>query len=179
MPPSKKLSIGAKAGPKTVAKPQAKGQRVQRLARPAAAPATNSEEPVGNSEAAKNRSGAPAARRRIVTAEEIESEFRNSNTTIGKHVKAQALFHEPAVDVAVVDLCPGAEFSETNAFSSQLLYYVTGAEDGTVEFKQQGRAVQRLSTEGEAVVDYGKKYSIRNTSTGVHARIVAVVPQSS
>mmetsp|Transcript_60709 Transcript_60709/g.112633 ORF Transcript_60709/g.112633 Transcript_60709/m.112633 type:complete len:167 (+) Transcript_60709:50-550(+) len=120
-----------------------------------------------------------ATRRRLKTAAEIDAAFNHENSKIGEGVRAQALFHEGDFDAAIVDVAPGAEFSENNETGSTLLYHVVGGEADKVEFKQRGKPARKLSVESEAIVDAGKWYTIANRSTVVHARVIAIVPQSS
>jgi len=69
-----------------------------------------------------------------------------------------------------------AELAEHNHSTLEILYFVTEAEDGQVEFQLEKHR-QRLSTGAEVLVPAGKTYALRNLSRTTNARLVAVVPQ--
>lgn len=76
----------------------------------------------------------------------------------------------------MIVLAPGGtELSETNVKNTAMLYYVTEAEAGKVEFRM-GDNVKQLSKGAEVMVPALTSYTLRNQSPTMRAAIVAVIP---
>lgn len=117
--------------------------------------------------------------RKIVRGAEVDAELEKNSACIGPGTRATVLFHEPFFDAAVISLgIGGSEMEESNTTTSELLYFVSEAEDQQVEFELRGKGCsQRLSKGGEILIPVGAKYVLRNLSTHVNAKLIAIVPR--
>lgn len=121
-----------------------------------------------------DRSGSSVVKR----GADMDALLENSWSAIGEGARATVLFHESSFDSALILLEPGGtELREKNVKSLELLYFVTEAEDGQVEFSLPSRgSSKRLSKGGEILVPADVEYVFRNNSRTSIAKIVAVVP---
>ncbi|CAE8680217.1 unnamed protein product [Polarella glacialis] len=117
--------------------------------------------------------------RHVVTRAEAETELFNDSSSIGGGTRATVLFHESTFDSAMISLdAGGAEMTESNSTSLEMLYCVVEAEDGQVEFELPDSGFkQRLSKGGEVMVPAGATYALRNLSSTAGAKLLAIVPR--
>lgn len=137
-------------------------------------PDVPSDEPAGD----HGQNGSSSSSHVIKRGNEVDSLLAAPASTIGHGTNATVLFHETAFDAAMIMLEPGgSELHERNGKSSALLYFITEAEEGQVEFKVPAHSiVKRVSKGGEILVPGNVAYSLRNHSRTTSAKVVAVVP---
>ncbi|CAE7748634.1 CDS5 [Symbiodinium sp. CCMP2592] len=169
MPPRKRPSVAAPITPGRSSK-----------SRPTAAHALEADdESMASSPRSGRQSGHPAAGRYTVAAHEADAELQDDGSSIGEGARAAILFHEPFFDAAMVQLeAGGSEMAERNDTDLEMLYFVTEAEDGQVEFRLPETGFnQKLSRGGEVLVPAGAAFTLRNMSPAIPAKLLAVVPR--
>ncbi|CAK9003916.1 Uncharacterized protein SCF082_LOCUS7970 [Durusdinium trenchii] len=119
------------------------------------------------------------AGRFLVPEEDVENELQKDSSVIGEGTRAAVLFHEPSFDTAAVLLEPGGtELVEQNSTDLEMLYFVTEAEDGQVEFElPETNFKQSLSRYAEVLVPARAEFALRNNSSTTRAKLHAVVPR--
>ncbi|OLP99693.1 hypothetical protein AK812_SmicGene17714 [Symbiodinium microadriaticum] len=169
MPPRKRPSVAAPITPGRSSK-----------SRPTAAHALEADdESMASSPRSGRQPGHPAAGRYTVAAHEADAELQDDGSSIGEGARAAILFHEPFFDAAMVQLeAGGSEMTERNDTDLEMLYFVTEAEDGQVEFRLPETGFnQKLSRGGEVLVPAGAAFTLRNMSPAIPAKLLAVVPR--
>ncbi|CAE7338430.1 unnamed protein product [Symbiodinium pilosum] len=137
------------------------------------------DESMASSPVPARHSGHPVAQRYVVAAHEADAELQDDASIIGDGTRAAVLFHEQAFDAAMMQLeAGGSELTETNETDLEMLYFVTEAEDGQVEFQlPETGFMQKLSRGGEVLVPVGATFTLRNMSPTIPAKLLAVVPR--
>ncbi|CAE6954242.1 unnamed protein product [Symbiodinium natans] len=125
------------------------------------------------------QAGHAAAGRYVVAAPEADAELQEDGSIIGEGTRVAILFHESSFDAAMLQLeAGGSEMSERNETDLEMLYFVTEAEDGQVEFHLPETGFkQTLSRGGEVLVPVGAAFTLRNMSPTIPAKLLAVVPR--
>mmetsp|Transcript_1884 Transcript_1884/g.4287 ORF Transcript_1884/g.4287 Transcript_1884/m.4287 type:complete len:186 (+) Transcript_1884:139-696(+) len=125
--------------------------------------------------------GVPPAHQhqRVIRREETEEKLASPASAIGPGTRAAILFHEDCFDSAMIAIAPNrCEMAETNTSDLAMLYFVTEAEDGKIEFELPDAGVSQMLSSGcEVLVPPHTAYALRNHSETQEARFMAVVPR--